>query len=132
MDDTDSLLTSYAATAGGAAASVFVDPAYPLTARALQPRHPGTELCMLYTHATNALLVHHDISQKQEQGVAARLKRSVILSTASVCALQPMLKVLEQRNGLVLAVVNSDSADSTSANSTAAALATWYAELFER
>jgi hypothetical protein len=43
-----------------------------------------------------------------------------------------MLKVLEQRNGLVLAVVNSDSADSTSANSTAAALATWYAGLFER
>jgi hypothetical protein len=132
MDDTDSLLTRYAVSAGGAAASVFVDPAYPLTARALQPRHPGTELCMLYTHATNALLVHHDISQKQEQGVAARLKRSVILSTASVCALQPMLKVLEQRNGLVLAVVNSDSAYSTSANSTAAALATWYAELFER
>jgi hypothetical protein len=51
------------------------------------------------------------------------LQRSVILTTREVCAAQRFLRIVEDRNGLVLAVPHA-SADS--------ALAAWYAGMFER
>lgn len=128
QNDTDTLLMHEAKRHGAhteqtAPLSVFVDPTYPLTARALQPRHPDAQLCMLYTHAENTVLVHEGIAQRKEDGVRTVLQRSVILTTREVCAAQRFLRIVEDRNGLVLAVPLA-SADS--------ALAAWYAGMFER
>ncbi|MFM8473130.1 MAG: hypothetical protein ACKOBV_06385 [Candidatus Kapaibacterium sp.] len=103
--------------------SVFVDPAYPLTARSLQPRHPDAQLCMLYTHAEDVVLVHQGIGQMRETGVAERLRSSIILTTREVCTMQPLLRIVEERGGLVLAVPQPGSE---------AALAAWYAHMFVR
>ena len=103
--------------------SVFVDPAYPLTARSLQTVDPHRELCMQYTYEANSVLVHKGISQYREQGIEQRLRRSVILTTTEVCAAQPLLHMLAVSNGLVVARVDSVSASM---------VARWYDTMYAR